>query len=145
MVMKIFGMRVTWKRLIIAGTAAGVGALAVMEGAPRILEAKRMRVSWCPFFILKLHLSHDYRNWTLKLWCIFDLPILLCRTLVFGHHLQRRNLLSFDVPLRHVKTTSIEWWTAMKFLTSLSLVAEPLVLASLWMQLREVNISCRSI
>ncbi len=45
MVMKIFGMRVTWKRLIIAGTAAGVGALAVMEGAPRILEAKRMRVS----------------------------------------------------------------------------------------------------
>lgn len=45
MVMKIFGMRLTWKRLIMGGTAAGVGTIAVMEFVPRMLEAKRMRVS----------------------------------------------------------------------------------------------------
>ncbi|VDL22038.1 unnamed protein product [Hymenolepis diminuta] len=43
MVIKILGMRMTWKRVIMGGTAAGVGTLAFMEFAPRLLEARRMR------------------------------------------------------------------------------------------------------
>nr|CDS27206.1 glycerol 3 phosphate dehydrogenase [Hymenolepis microstoma] len=43
MVVKIFGMRMTWKRIVIGGTAAGVGTIAFMEIVPRLLEAKRMR------------------------------------------------------------------------------------------------------
>lgn len=45
MAMKIFGMRLTWQRLLVTGTAVGFGTLAAMEYAPRLLEARRMRVS----------------------------------------------------------------------------------------------------
>lgn len=60
MAMKIFGLRVTWQRLVMTGTAAGLGTLALMEYTPKLLEAKRMRVSsattllthWFPVFVL---------------------------------------------------------------------------------------------
>ncbi|VDD79145.1 unnamed protein product [Mesocestoides corti] len=43
MVLKIFGVRLTWKRLVVTGTAACVGTLGIMECAPKLLEARRMR------------------------------------------------------------------------------------------------------
>nr|CDS16931.1 glycerol 3 phosphate dehydrogenase [Echinococcus granulosus] len=45
MAMKISGLRVAWQRLLVTGTVAGLGTLAVMEYAPKLLEAKRMRAS----------------------------------------------------------------------------------------------------
>lgn len=66
--MKIFGMRVTWQRLIVAGVGAGVSGIAFMAAVPKILEARRMRVGYLYLFIkIDMLLSMD-------LFCVPDLP-----------------------------------------------------------------------
>lgn len=95
--MKIFGMCITCRRLVLTGIAAGLGTLAFIEYAPKLLEAKRIRVRLC-----SLNFPFECLSVLLTVFPPFDRPV------AFGLHRLRMSLRYSEVLLQLVNKISAE-------------------------------------